>query len=127
MGYRSEIGLTLKPAAVDLLQEMLNDPSIRQETREAAKDFLEHPVKFFSKDGCKAYYWDWVKWYSGDVAYYPEIWFMDKFLEEADVKDYYFIRIGENYEDIEQRGQDFDNVFAMYPVCNIVFDACSEN
>ncbi len=46
------------------------------------------------------YQWAAVKWYDE----FPEVQFIGRFLEGVSGKSYYFIRIGEDFDDIEFAG-----------------------
>ena len=50
-------------------------------------------------------YWDYVKWYDG----YDEVGFIEEFLESIPDEDYRFIRLGEDSDDNEERGEYFDS------------------
>ena len=68
--------------------------------------------------------YDWVKWYENDPTYFPEV---DKImsvlseLEEDETKGSFgYLRIGEDYEDIETRWN--DEFYRLYPQIDLYRD-----
>ena len=102
MGYRSEVVLKLnKPAssALNAFASMSEDiKTLLSDADAATKD----------DENGHAYFWSWVKWYDS----YKEIGLIDEFLNVLPYESYGFIRLGEETDDIEQRGSPCD--FDMY-------------
>jgi len=49
-----------------------------------------------------------------DPDWYPDVYFIEQFMDELDEEDFYFVRVGEDYEDNEIRGELYDNPFGIY-------------
>jgi len=95
MGYRSEVCIALDASATDSLNaflEVLPGNSLKELLNDA--DETNH-----SEDTVK-YYWHHIKWYEG----YPGIDEMETLLSHLPDEAYGFVRIGEDYQDIEERG-----------------------
>ena len=56
---------------------------------------------------------DSIKWYTCEPEGFPEVDFIESFLTSLEEKEYRFMRIGEDYEDVEVRGCFVDNPFEM--------------
>ena len=59
--------------------------------------------------GTVAFCWTGMKWY----ADFEEVAFVENFMADLEYEDYYFIRVGEDYNDIEVNGGFWDNSFGM--------------
>ena len=74
------------------------------------------------------WYWDSIKWYESD----PGVRETYRLLEENPSEDedfepnWYFIRIGEEYDDVETRGDYYENPFGTTVWRSIGFDRPSE-
>ena len=93
MGYRSDVALELTKEKNDLFRALY-----------AAKfpedlSWLYDNIQQESEDGT-LYCWDSVKWYDS----FPEVGFIESFIDSLDYEDYAFIRIGEESDDNEHRG-----------------------
>lgn len=93
MGYRSNVVITLSKEKSDLLQAQY------------VTSFPEDTMWLF--DGIQEddeknvlYYFCDVKWYDN----YPDVSFIEEFLNELDQEEYRFIRTGEEPGDIEEKG-----------------------
>ena len=110
MGYRSEVVLAVsKPMVPHFLTVLAQHESVRQLVHDA--DQLEE-----NYDGGMLMYWSGIKWYES----YPEIAAIEKFVSDcesecvegwADTSNPYteyehfrFVRIGEETDDIEEKG-----------------------
>ena len=93
MGYRSQVALELAKEENDLFQALYaaNFPE--------DLSWLYDNVKSENEDGT-LYCWDSVKWYDS----YPEVGFIESFMDSIDYEDYAFIRLGEESDDNEHRG-----------------------
>lgn len=103
MGYRSDVYLAVKDETVD-------------QAGKEIQEFLQTADETARRDGYKVYVFTSVKWY---VGFYAEVTLCDNWLrqlddstDQYDEAPYYFVRIGEEYEDIETRGSYED--FNMY-------------
>ena len=98
MGYRSEVVLKLnKPAssALSAFASMSEDiKTLLSDADTATKD----------DENGHVYFWSWIKWYDS----YKEVDLIEEFLNVLPYESYGFIRLGEDYEDIEQRGSPCD-------------------
>lgn len=100
MGYRSNI-------AIAITSDCYNDASddFRTALEELFDDHLigeEHGNHLFRSDS--------IKW---DVFSYPEVDIVEKYLNEADSSLYRLVRIGDDFEDVEIRG-DLDEDFTLW-------------
>ena len=93
MGYRSNVVIELSKEKSDLLQAqyVTNFP----EDSEWLFDSIQK-----SNDIAVLYYFSDIKWYEG----YPEISFIEGFLNKLDPKEYRFVRTGEAPDDIDEEG-----------------------
>tara|TARA_R100000808_G_C2121603_1_gene132801 strand:- start:103 stop:489 length:387 start_codon:yes stop_codon:yes gene_type:complete len=120
MGYRSQVVLAISPEAAPAFMALCaKHPKVMQLCQDA-DDFTsgyESPGDYFM-------FWSSIKWYQD----YPEIDMLYRFvcsLEEDDLTEYgesgdpdgiewnecfKFIRIGEDYEDYDQRGYGFPDI-----------------
>ena len=101
MGYRSEVGFACDPIVKEIIKTVSEwNKDLRQLINDA--DDLTHDKEH------GRWRWDWIKWYEG----YPEIDTMERimmFAENSSLQglsydSYGFVRIGEDYEDIELKG-----------------------
>lgn len=117
MGYHSDVGLALKPSAVHILQKQINALDKNSEAFSVITDFLAYADKHYEHDtGAEIYLWEYVKWYDE----FPDVGFIENLLESLDLRDFLFIRIGEELDDIEYRGSFWDNPFDLSVSRNIV-------
>lgn len=111
MGYRSEVGLVLTRAGVDVLNKKLAGPEVSEETRKEVESLLAYAAYRYtdSESGAEVWLWDWIKWYPD----YQDIALLGTLMNELEDKDYRFIRIGEEYDDTEVRGGFWENPFGL--------------
>ena len=100
MGYRSEVVLAVNADAYAALTTVLaRGGEFFNLFKEAAIDEGE--------EGSIVYSWDDIKWYPS----YPEVEAVEDFmsrLEDEDMEDSFrFVRVGEDCDDTEQRGNGF--------------------
>lgn len=106
MGYRSEVVLVLSKEAKETLKEKLD--ALPKEEKENIKSMFScADRRFIHESGDELIHWTWVKWYNS----YPEIAFIEDFLNNREDEDYYLMRIGEDLGDIELQGYFYDNPF----------------
>lgn len=111
MGYRSDIGLCLSDKAVQELQKRLAavEPDSEEGT-EILSLFNSADVHLINDDAQeKLWVWHWMKWYGE----YPEVRFLESLLADLDEDDFLFVRVGEDYADIEHQGFMWDNSFSL--------------
>ena len=111
MGYRSDVGLALKQPAVHTLHQKLNALDKNSEAFSVVSDFLVYADKLLedADSGAEVYLWEGIKWYEE----FSDVSFIENLLAELDWKDFLFIRIGEDYDDTEVRGDFWDNPFEI--------------
>ena len=109
MGYRSDVAIAIHK---DLQGEFL---TFLKTTRVMAEIFQGFTLdKDFKGDGHWLFTEKQIKWYDCDPEHYPEIDAFEKFFavmdedEETESK-YRFVRIGERYDDVEERGEWYDS------------------
>ena len=104
MGYYSEVALVLKKEANGkLLQAIKSESEYVQELIEKWPE--RHEVN--EKTGEILYSWNSIKWYGDECE------FLNNFLKELDSEDYRFMRLGEEYGDIDEHGQFYDCAFNL--------------
>ena len=126
MGYRSDIGLVLTQSAVQRMHKKLNTLNKNSEAFSAITDFIAYADKYHEDADTKAkvYLWNYVKWYDD----FKEVNFLEELMQELNEQDYLFIRIGEDYDDTEVRGDFWDNPFALELNRGIsIISACDNN
>ena len=74
------------------------------------------PSKIDESTGAVVFLWEGEKWYDE----FDEIAFVDEFMDNLPHEDFLFIRIGEDYDDIETRGSFRGKPFGMYVERKIV-------
>ena len=111
MGYRSDVGLALSKSGALRLQEKLNALDKTSESYIQATNLLEYAHKHQKHDesGAELFLWDYLKWYE----HYPDVHFMEALMNELESDDFLFLRIGEDMNDNEERGNFWDNPFEL--------------
>ena len=101
MGYRSHVMLELKKEQNDIFQALY------------MSKFPDDAEWLFScienyDDQATLYNFDYIKWYEG----YPEVAFVEHFLNTIDFEQYHFVRVGEEPDDTEEDGEsDYYNLY----------------
>jgi len=118
MGYRSEVVFAITPEVAPAFMALCASRPELHELCFKHNDLLETGVE---SKGDFLFQWDHIKWYET----YDEIGALQAFidaLEEDDLSAYgeeeerdwnecfKFVRIGEDMDDVEQRGYGFDNI-----------------
>lgn len=123
MGYRSDVALALTKAGVETLNRKLDEDALNRVKKQHVKELISHAQKhFIDESGDESWYWEQIKWYTDWKDDYPEIHFIDSLLRELNEDEFYFIRIGEDYDDVEIRGLWLDNPFEITLCREIIFD-----
>ena len=113
MGYRSEVCIGMTDDASRLFRTILEHLPENHEARSLVKDAKtarhSHPWEDQHKtpnvDCEDKLYWDYIKWYEG----YECVDFIETFLADCvPEEDYRFVRIGEETDDVEERGEYWD-------------------
>lgn len=115
MGYYSEVGLALTANGINKLRTQLAVHEMDNNVRQEVNSLLDYADKHLIDPVSKAEAWQWnsIKWYSGDPEHFAEIYFIEDFLRNLDEPDFRFIRIGEDYDDIEVMGDFTENPFDL--------------
>ncbi len=122
MGYYSDVALCLTKAGAAQLATVIEarvGSSPENFASSAIKDLLGgEPAHKDAATGAVAFCWSGMKWY----ADFEEVAFVESFMADLEYEDYYFIRVGEDYDDIEVNGGFWDNPLGMCLVRGITFD-----
>ena len=90
MGYRSEVAIMVDEKHAKDFRAVL-----------VKSDMLEYADAIHEeKNGVTGISFTDIKWYSD----YPQIAMIETFIDALDYDDFGFIRVGEDYEDVEVRG-----------------------
>ena len=120
MGYYSDVALALKGRSLKQFKSKL--AATTEKTRKDIMVLFDNPDKYLTEDDSECWFWKDVKWYTNWPEYYPDVDFVDKFLEEAEDEEFYFVRTGEEYDDNEIRGYWWDNPFGITLCREIMLD-----
>lgn len=101
MGYRSEVGLAITQKGLSEVLE--GDITLTEKVKECLDS-----ADFHEKENDHLFIWEYIKWYDST---FEDISALMKRLNELDPKEYLFIRIGEDPEDLEQKGGYYFNDF----------------
>ena len=115
MGYRSEVCIGFTDAAGRLFKTMLDhlpdDHEVRDLVKDAEQNFTQNILDKaapLSTERLSDYegklYWNYVKWYQR----FDDVGFIEDFLSAIPDEDYRFVRIGEDQDDSENRGEYYD-------------------
>ena len=113
MGYRSQVCIGMTDDAMRLFRTMMEHLPEGHEVHSLIKDAEtqrhSHPWQNAHKTpnvNCEdKWYWDYVKWYDG----YECVDFIETFLSDCiPEEDYRLVRIGEESDDVEERGDYWD-------------------
>lgn len=123
MGYYSDASLCLSKDGIEMLKSRLEtaEPELKNEV----ESLLKYADCHYQDASSEAEFWCWndIKWY----ADFKDVGFVQSFLQELDVNDYLFLRIGEETDDTEQSGSFHDNPFNAYLVRSIHFSGLEES
>lgn len=115
MGYFSDVGLVLTRHGVAVLHKRLKTTclplSVKGDIRDLLRTADEHHKD--KNTGSEVWRWNCIKWYDSEPYFFEEIKFIADTIQSLPNEDYRFIRIGENYEDIEVNGSFWDNPFSF--------------
>ena len=122
MGYYSDVALCLTRTGAAQLAT-----AIEAHVSNTTEDFASSAIKELvggepaHKDvdsGAVAFFWSGMKWY----ADFEGVAFVESFMADLEYAEYYFIRAGEDYDDIEVNGGFGDNPLGMRFARGITFD-----
>ena len=102
MGYYSDVALCLTKNGMDQLKTALAEAERNKPDSFAAIKMLigDEPSKIDEGSGSVVFLWEGEKWDDE----FDEIEFVEEFMDNLSHEDFLFIRIGEDYDDIEIRG-----------------------
>lgn len=121
MGYRSTVALVLSPAGAAALEKFME--SVFEEDKDiherVAAYFGEADVFRRTQDGASFYLWEAVKWYD-NLPEYAGPYHVSRFLDDIfymrvgiSQSDYLFIRMGDDYDDLDLLGEFYENPFGV--------------
>lgn len=117
MGYYSEVALVFTAKGAEIMRSLVNEQELG--TALQTRNFLEeadaHSID--SKSRAEFFHWDSVKWY----FIFEEVTCITSVMEELDDEDFLFIRIGENFDDLETHGAYWGNPFNLDTVRTMEF------
>ena len=124
MGYRSDVGLNTRSSVVHTLHQKLNALDKNSEAFSVVSDFLVYADKHLedADSGAEVYLWEGIKWYEE----FSDVGFIENLLTELDWSNFLFIRIGEDYDDTEARGDFWENPFDLKLTRKICMGAQSQ-
>ena len=102
MGYYSDVALCLTKNGMDQLKTALSEAERNNHGNFAAIKMLigGEPRKIDEGSGFAVFLWEGEKWY----AEFDEVPFVATLMDSLPDKDFLFIRLGDDYADIETRG-----------------------
>ena len=102
MGYYSDVALCLTKNGMDQLKTALSEAERNNHGNFAAIKMLiaGEPSKIDERTGAVDFLWKGEKWYEE----FAEMAFVAKLMDSLPSEDFLFIRLGEDYDDIETRG-----------------------
>ena len=102
MGYYSDVALCLTKNGMDQLKTALSEAERNNHGNFAAIKMLigGEPRKIDEDSGFAVFLWEGEKWYEE----FAEMAFVAKLMDSLPSEDFLFIRLGEDYDDIETRG-----------------------
>ena len=119
MGYYSDVALCLTKNGMDQLKSALVQAERNNPENFAAIKMLiaGEPSKIDEGIGAVVFLWKGEKW----CDEFDEIAFVGEFMDHLLHEDFLFIRIGEDYDDIETRGSFRGKPFGIYVERKIAF------
>ena len=118
MGYYSEVGLVLTKKGFEQMEAALTaveDKALRNEI----EDLLSSAdCQHTASNGDHLWTWEWMKWYPE----FREFSWLETCLKAMADEDFYFLRIGEEHDDVFISGDCWDNTFKMGLSRSIYFD-----
>ena len=119
MGYYSDVALCLTKNGMDQLKTALAEAERSNPVDFAAIKMLigGEPSKIDESTGAVVFLWKGEKWYEE----FAEMAFVAKLMDSLPSEDFLFIRLGEDYDDIETRGSYCGKPFGMYVERKIAF------
>ena len=115
MGYCSDVGLVLTRHGASELRKSLKTACLQLSVKNDVRDLLRTADEHHKDAGSGAEVWKWncIKWYDSEPYFFKEIKFIADTIRSLSEEDYRFIRIGEDYADVEVLGSYWDNPFGL--------------
>ena len=119
MGYYSDVALCLAKDGMDQLKIALSEAERNNPDNFTAIKMLigGEPNKIDEGSGSVVFLWEGEKWYEE----FAEMAFVAKLMDSLPSEDFLFIRLGEDYDDIETRGSFCGKPFGIYVERKIAF------
>ena len=112
MGYYSEAVLVFTAKGTETMRSMIDEQQLGMALR--TRNFLEEANMHSIDSKSRAGFSHWLQMFE-------EIACINSVMEELDDEDFLFIRIGEDFEDIEIQGRYWDNPFNLDVVRTVEF------
>ncbi len=123
MGYYSDVVFALTKKGKEYFDKKLSNETTPAKTREEMAVLLKYADQHRTDEsGAEVWFWKDVKWYTDWPEHFPDVDFIDKLMDELDEEEYYFVRVGEEYDDNEIRGLWWNNPFGVTLCRNILLD-----
>lgn len=120
MGYYSDVAFAMKGNSLEKFMEKLEKLPV--ETRKAVMPLFHFADRHLVEENAECWFWKDIKWYACFPKDFPDVDFVEKGMNEADEEDFYFVRVGEEYDDNVIRGLWWDNPFGVTLCREIVLD-----
>lgn len=126
MSYCSDVAIGLKADIVERFQQLFGSYYFEERGEKKLTYFWERfKQQVTSENGDVLYYWKYIKW----EREFPEVDIIERFMEQLDRENlsekYMFVRVGEEWDDVEYRGdcedEYGDKLFYLEAVREIVF------
>jgi len=103
MGYRSDVRIRTTKEGYEVMKKFVENYIKEKELKGTDWNLLEHVIKT-EMEGIITLDWNYIKWYEG-IDGYEDVNAIMKSLDILDEKgiDYQYMRIGEEYDDIDER------------------------
>ncbi len=113
MGYRSQVYLGVEKS---LVEDLLTFSALNKDVYQLLFEWTDKTTK--TNNGNLLFAWDWIKWYrDGEIAKLED-WLNDEDRSEK----YSFIRMGEEYGDVDQEGCSDEFYFYATQGIEVEFD-----
>lgn len=124
MSYCSDVALVLKAKILERFNQFLIESD--NELQEVNTFLQECKQRLISENGDVLYFWKYKEWQQNYLPVFVIERFMNHLDNENISENYLFIRMGEEWDDVEYRGEfgspyGGENVFYLEAVREIVF------
>ena len=108
MGYRSQVILAVSK---EVMPQFMSTMAKSPEARTMCFSDADRTVKDYDDGGGMLFYWDDIKWYNN----FESVQAIEDFMHWAEGEEhedkFKFLRTGEEFDDNEQRGWGFCNIY----------------